>query len=653
MPPPLKKQRPSVEDEGEFTSLPLASALESLLLQAMAASQDPERSVHLPLGGSLMDVATVILQKIVATDEASVSFIFPSVGSGGSVSFARSSSSSSCSSSSEGVSDASFIFPSAGSGESVSFVCSSSPSSSSSSAVSHGRDLLASLPNDVISHCFSFLSNREHFTVLPRLAWFYGRFLHWASSWPPRLAVTETRDDTDDESVDVSFYSESSEHSRNKSVIPLHILARLGRVGFGTIVISGCGSLALSHLANPASSLECYSLTLKMHNAGDTLDLQSSQSIFSGLARMPLKKCSLSCRSMTGGLQAILPLGLPLEDLSIMSHSTSTSTWASSLEHLCHYPLKRLSISYPGGSLAVLSKLMLDELDLGCCNLSDWDLSTLNCLSIKKLSLVNCSGLSAKAFIVLSGFPALEELNLGFTHANDASLSVLQGLSHLKILNLSYCQLTGEGLVFLSGLPLEVLDLSNTNMTDSSLSALRDLHLIRNLDLSGCRQLTGEGLSFLSGLPLELLDLSDTGVTDASMSVIRDLPLLKSLRLGESNERTGNCLSFLSGLPLEKLDMSWTGVTDASLSVLRDLPLIKNLSLASCHKLTGEGLFFLSGLPLEDLNLADTNVTDASLQFVRDLPVKKLKLDLHGCSKITFSGVWSLSNIRGLQIRGP
>eukprot|EP00457_Paulinella_chromatophora_P003643 gb/GEZN01003651.1/.p1 GENE.gb/GEZN01003651.1/~~gb/GEZN01003651.1/.p1 ORF type:complete len:650 (+),score=71.98 gb/GEZN01003651.1/:30-1979(+) len=643
--PPRKKQR-VLETDTRATravSVPLVLALESLLAQLVSVPSK-ERIVDLPLGCSFGEAALLVMQKLAETEQAVSTFVLQSMTGGGSS-----------------------IIPSA------------SSCASTSIGASEGQDILATLPTALLSHCFSFLTIPEHFSLLPQLAWCYGRFLHRRSCWPPRLVVMESNYGT---TTTVRFG-----HGEGP-VIPADALGRLGRVGFKEV--KGCGPASFSLLANPATrSMECDFLELKndvlapltkmtaleelvMVNvqgetdeglrhlrglpltrlelsdtvAGGYGSLKMSRGILSALVGMPLKTLQLMAETMPRDFQAFLPPGLPLEDLDLCATSSVTDVthWGLNLSHLATYPLKRLAIPfYSGGSLAALSKLPLEYLDLTGSTLSDEDLSTLRGFRIKTLFLSRCNQLSAKAFDVLSDLP-LTHLDISANEAvTDASLSTLRGLP-LRKLKLGFCaQLSGEGLASLSGLPLEELDLTGSGVTDANLSVLRELPL-KKLHLSACSEVTGWGLVSLSGLSLQELFLDQTFVTDASLFALRGLPLTR-LDFTDCN-LSGDGMVFLSGLPLQELDLACNEVDDASLSALQGLPL-KRLNLQGCE-LTGDGLVFLSDLPLTELDLAFTDVTDASLSALRGLPLKKL--NLHGCDQITRAGRALLCGIHGLQI---
>eukprot|EP00457_Paulinella_chromatophora_P002517 gb/GEZN01002522.1/.p1 GENE.gb/GEZN01002522.1/~~gb/GEZN01002522.1/.p1 ORF type:complete len:608 (-),score=55.49 gb/GEZN01002522.1/:525-2348(-) len=600
MRPARKKQRQNSKEEKKFTSMPLLAALENLLAQfnSELSREACESDVALPLGCSLGEAATLIAQSLPATGRAASKFVCQSK-------------------------------ISAGSRSPVSLSLSSSFSSYSSTAATKGRDILLSLPTAVFSHVLSYLSLFEYFSVLVPVSSFYMRFSYRRSVLPSsELIVNE------DEDSKIVRYG-----SFDGPAIPMIALRRLGCLGLTSITIRSCGPLSLNLLANPRTqhlqlentnlgndllaplarmtSLETFELD---DAAGDDIDSlrhlrglpltslnigsydvcqEPSALTLDTLDGMPLRKLRLDC-FVINGLETLLPLGLPLEELSFNCELPR-------LDHLRHYPLKRLSLSHSSGDCFVaLPELpFLEELDLSGSWVKDEGLSTLGKLvSLKKLSLKECESITGKCLVALSGLP-LEKLDLsglGLTKHTESNLGVgitdddLSALNELplKILSVAECKITGVGLASISGLPLEDLDLAHTDVTDACLSALHGMSL-RKLSLRCCKQLKGKGLVALSVLPLEDLDLAHTDVTDASLSALHGMSLRK-LSLRRCKKLKGKGLVALSDLPLEDLDLSYTKVTDESLLPLSAFPL-KNLGLSGCKKITRAGVACLSHIP--------------------------------------------------------
>eukprot|EP00457_Paulinella_chromatophora_P004456 gb/GEZN01004468.1/.p1 GENE.gb/GEZN01004468.1/~~gb/GEZN01004468.1/.p1 ORF type:complete len:522 (-),score=47.09 gb/GEZN01004468.1/:320-1885(-) len=513
MPPARKKLRSNPKAEKKFIAVPLLSALESVLAQLKSGPSREawESDVDLPLGCSLGDAATLIAQRLAATGQATLKFDCQAKHCVGSI-------------------PAAFLSRS------------SSSSSQPSVAATNGRDVLISLPTAVFSHVLSYLSLREFFSVLVPVSSSYVRFFYRKSVLPfsdHKLIVCEN-DPQEDEEVPTVSYGDG--YYYGDPVIPWTVLVKLGHLGLNSISIACC-RLSLNILANPRTRhlrLDLVDLkndvlaplarmtsleTLKMKEVyGETDSLRHLQglpltrleiSMFSQhdrmqmpldtLTGMPLRKFILS-NCIIHSLEAFLPRGLPLRELTFKSCKIPR------LDHLRHYPLKRLTLRNCPGIARVLgdSKSVLSELPL-----------------LEELDLTG-SGVGDKDLFNLAKFiPTLKKLGLAGRFKRRS-------------------ELTGEGLVALSGLSVEDLDLAFTGVTDAGLSALHRLSL-KSLNLFGCKKLTGECLAALSGLPLENLDLSDTNVTDASLSFLRGLPL-KELRLAGCSNITGTGAAALSHL---------------------------------------------------------------------------------------------------------
>eukprot|EP00457_Paulinella_chromatophora_P004377 gb/GEZN01004389.1/.p1 GENE.gb/GEZN01004389.1/~~gb/GEZN01004389.1/.p1 ORF type:complete len:511 (+),score=47.69 gb/GEZN01004389.1/:66-1598(+) len=474
-----KKHLQKPKEEKQLTAFPLLSALESLLAQLkFRPIREPCQSeADLPLGCSLGEAATLIAQRVAMTEQAASNFVCQAEHSVGSMS-------------------------------SASLSLSSSSSSHPSMAATKDGDLLISLPTAVFSHVLSYLSLLEYFSVLVPLSSPYGSFLYRRSVLPfSDITVCEDKEEN------AVRYGNNMEGP----VIPMAVLGKLGCLGLNSITINHVGLFSLNLLANPRTR----------HLTFDGLNLRNDA--LAPLARMTSLK-TLKIKRVSGESDTLRHLrGLPLTNLEISCETPDRKLTGMTLDTLAGMPLKKfhlyrciidLKASLPRGQ-------PLEDLSFTLCKISRLD--HLRHYPLKRLNLAGSSGFErvlSDNKSVFSELSFLEELNLSWTRVTDAGLLALHGLP-LKQLNLQSCQnLTGEGLVALSGLPLEDLHLSETDVTDACLYALHGLPL-KKLSFWYCKKLTGEGLSALSDLPLEELDLSGTDVTDASLSSLTFLPLKK------------------------------------------------------------------------------------------------------------------------------
>ncbi len=189
-------------------------------------------------------------------------------------------------------------------------------------------------------------------------------------------------------------------------------------------------------------------------------------------------------------------------------------------------------------------------------------LDTLHGFPLKRLGLCDVQGISADTLADLSGL-ALESLDLSLNEITHKELEQLAGLP-LKRLNLNFCNGVDDKalrtLVEL-GLPLEELEIGGLNLRDADLACLRGLPLQR-LGLYDSPWLTDAGVAHLAPLPLQSLTA---------------LPIsLQSLTLttgpGES-QITTTAVSVLEALPLQRLLLqNCTGIDADGWDRLAKLP---------------------------------------------------------------------------------
>jgi len=112
---------------------------------------------------------------------------------------------------------------------------------------------------------------------------------------------------------------------------------------------------------------------------------------------------------------------------------------------------------------------------------------------------------------------SLSTLDLSHTAITDATLEQLRSLSWLYHLTLTGTKVTGEGFRDWEGFSeLESLTLSQTALTDPTVIHLKHLTGLKHLDLSGTH-ISDVSLPILAQLPLESLDLCNTNVTGAGL----------------------------------------------------------------------------------------------------------------------------------------
>eukprot|EP00457_Paulinella_chromatophora_P007049 gb/GEZN01007069.1/.p1 GENE.gb/GEZN01007069.1/~~gb/GEZN01007069.1/.p1 ORF type:complete len:461 (+),score=40.29 gb/GEZN01007069.1/:34-1416(+) len=331
------------------------------------------------------------------------------------------------------------------------------------------------LPDDLLCQIFSFLTVAEHFTIISRLSSGMARTMWVPDAWPDRLDIEDHH--SSERTLLAGFrYKEG----KQRGVIPDHIVARLGRLGFQSI---GSCQHSLSLLANP--------ITKRV----STYDLGISSADLAPLAGM-----------------------YSLEELELILVPPSREI---GLEHLQKLPIRKLTIK-------------LDEHYGHEVSFSENFKKTLESLPLTDLSLMTFEQEGFSVHLP-SKSHRLEYLKLCIVDLDETFFRRISCYSQLKTLDMQMCTFSDTFLQLLEGLPLQSLSLSSCwNYDDESLRHLRGLRSLRKLDLSDSDQITGEGLGYLSSakLPIEDLDLSNCArISNEFLPHLRGLPL-KKLKLG-------------------------------------------------------------------------------------------------------------------------
>lgn len=139
------------------------------------------------------------------------------------------------------------------------------------------------------------------------------------------------------------------------------------------------------------------------------------------------------------------------------------------------------------------------------------------------------------ALAYLRGMKQLDRLDLDGSQVSDKDVAHLEKLQFLRILYLSHTKISDAGLMHLASLPLDDLDLSETDVGNVGLERLRPLlPRLRNLDLSHTR-ITDVGLlEMRQATNMEDLTLIGTNITDSGLSSLTGLKHLTYLNLSET-----------------------------------------------------------------------------------------------------------------------
>lgn len=219
----------------------------------------------------------------------------------------------------------------------------------------------------------------------------------------------------------------------------------------------------------------------------------------------------------------------------------------------------------------------------------------------KRITKINCGGLTDDALLQLEHQPQLERLDLGNWHSiiTDRGLQVLRHLKNLRSFDMAWAQrVTDAGLSLLSHCDqLEVVNLHGTNSGDGVLKALTGKHHLRK---------------FTAGMR----------VTDAGLEYLQQYPVFAAWQGGE--------IKFdLIAYQAEPNHLMFGGTfTDAGLTKLQGLNGLIGLTfLGNNNKITGQGIASLASLSkLTFFSLDGDQCTDDVMEVIGKFPHLRMLL---------------------------
>jgi serine/threonine protein kinase len=158
----------------------------------------------------------------------------------------------------------------------------------------------------------------------------------------------------------------------------------------------------------------------------------------------------------------------------------------------------------------------------------------------------------------------------------------------------------------------------NTTLSPECLETIATYPWIKNLDLLGT-QVPNENLSVLTKLPLDVLQLTSSELSDDGAIGLCSSKSLKTL-YAAWNKLSDRSVSQLATIKtLNVLNISGSDITDASLRALATSKQLNYLVLNKCKKITSAGISLLKASSLRVLELEDTAVTDSALKDLSKL----------------------------------
>ena len=278
-----------------------------------------------------------------------------------------------------------------------------------------------------------------------------------------------------------------------------------------------------------------------------------------------------------------------------------------------------------------------------------------NLKALKKLTIEDCSGITADGYKYLSNIKNLKELNLSRFNITDLHIKHISKISSLNSLNLFVGFLVKANLsdlAKLNSLKYLSLNFAYDNSADLKLKEIANIKSLESLKLIAVnKKMSLKPFSEMTHL--KALDLSGNALTDDNLKHLSVLTNLRVLNLDcYQNEFTNDGLRHLSSLKkLEDLNLKWTLfqkiLNETGTIHLAKLINLKRLNLCATG-LTDNALGQLTSLKnLEDLDLTETEITDNGLKYLKGMTkMKKLNL-MH--VQITGDGLKYLAPMRSLN----
>ena len=185
------------------------------------------------------------------------------------------------------------------------------------------------------------------------------------------------------------------------------------------------------------------------------------------------------------------------------------------------------------------------------------------------------------------------------------------------ILHNSHIQ--GKTFWAIKDLPINFIDLADTNITDSSLKQLAMSKTISYIDLSGCTEITDKGIKHLVGLKsLRGLILESARVNDETMKILMQMPQLTELGVKAPCRISDLGMDRILTLKhLNNLNISGNYFSTSKLRRLKELQNLEILNVSNC-KLNNNSLKELTSLKLKALSATgNSDITAAGINNLK------------------------------------
>lgn len=233
----------------------------------------------------------------------------------------------------------------------------------------------------------------------------------------------------------------------------------------------------------------------------------------------------------------------------------------------------------------------------------------------------------------------------------DEDLKKIEG-KPVQVVELKGCRLVkGTGLKYLSNLPLEALDLDDTQVDDQSLKFLIPLKRLSTLRLSS-DNLSDMGVEQIAKIKsLEILSLASENISNNSVSLLTGLPGLRFLEL-KSKKIDDNCAHDLAKIRLlQGISLNNTSCSEDIGCKLARLPRAKSISLEGNSAISERSLNALAKAGIKQLNLSSVALTKEEWRAMKNLK-ELFRLDATNSQSapIDIKALTALENLKYLDL---
>lgn len=230
-------------------------------------------------------------------------------------------------------------------------------------------------------------------------------------------------------------------------------------------------------------------------------------------------------------------------------------------------------------------------------------------------------------------------------HGN--KIKMLRRYTNLQLVKIIDPQFDDSDLPYLANLPIEVLDLTGTNITDEGLKILAQMPALKVLILNNISRISNEGAESIRTMPqLDHVCLRGTRITDGGVAKLAQ-SRIKGIDIGKVKGITNRSLDYLASAPsLRILRIDENNLKGSDLKKLLRFKNLRHLGVSGLG-LTDSDLDPIAELGLFNLDLSNNDISDQGLEKVD--PYLLGILDVRHCPRITKEELDSIYERRNLD----